>query len=212
MLREWKRTTTLPAQPAYRTIFVTSGTIEGDDGLVSTDGVANLDNLCQTEADSKGIGHDGKTVYKAMIDANSTSIDTRRVACLTANCGAGAGEAVNWVLEASREYRREDGTTVIGTTTSGGIFSFPLDNAITSTSTEVWTGMTTTWASGTNMTSAPACAYWQSQGASGTVGDASSTGTALLSSTTTLCSNTRALICVEQTRGSDVFTDYPGYN
>ena len=77
----------------------------------------------------------GSGTYKALITDG-----TNRVACTSANCATGgAGENINWVLTPSTEYFRTDGTTEIGVTTSAGIFSFPLSNAITASGV-AWTG------------------------------------------------------------------------
>lgn len=203
-------TTTLSAQPTWRKTFISSAVSGGSP--TNQDPATRLDGHCQTEANSKGIGHSGKTIYKAFFVANSDSY-TKRLPCLTAYCGSGAGEANGWILEASRQYRREDGTTVIGTTNANRIFDFPLTNSFSSTSEQIWTGFTESWAMPTN-NSLNTCSFFTSQdsGISTYVGDAGVTNEDAIYTTMATCNTSQKLLCVEQTRSQDVFYSYPGYD
>ena len=206
------KVTTLTAQPAYRKIMVTSNTITGGDGG-TTNGVTRFDNFCQAQANTLGIGHSGKTIYKAIIYKNELNGANNRYPCLTAYCGNGDGEATNWVLEASREYRRTDGTTVIASTTANRIFSFPLTNSFSSTNSQIYTGVTDSWARSSvdNQNNCGWFAYGDSAYESyyGSTGDV---GAGALNTGSITCDNALKIACAEQTRSQDVFTEYPGYD
>ena len=202
--------TTLTAQGSSRKIFVSTTTLVGG---AANSAVTRFDNICQTDANTLGIGHDGRTKYKAMFYQGSTSNGaTQRLPCLTGFCGNGAGEAVNWVLEANRQYVRTNGT-VIGTTDANRLLPFPLTNAISATSQTIWTGMTETWARST-IDNQNNCQFFQSNSASDVsyTGDAGSTTETAIYSGTTACDQAARLVCVEQTRSQDVFTEYPDYS
>lgn len=63
--------------------------------------------------------------------------------------------STDWPLKASTTYVQSNGTTVIGTTTAGAIFNFPLTSAFTTNNTVAWTGLTAAWG-----TSASNCSDW----------------------------------------------------
>ncbi len=210
-----KRVTTVPAQLAYRRIFVTIAPMLPTYGTNFTNGVARFDQQCQTDANALGHSNGGYTTYKAMVINNTTqnpTTTTRRNACLTANCGNGPGEAVNWVLEPSTEYRRPDKTTIIGTTTSGGIFAHPLTNSWTGVNEEYWTAQNVSWATATNA-GAPSCVDWQSNASNNgaAVGLGNATDVTAVRSAVVACDQMRKVLCVEQKRTQTVFTEYPGY-
>lgn len=100
-----------------------------------------------------------------------------RTACTTVDCGgAGAAEHVDWPLAPSTEYRRLDGTTVIGTTNAKGLFDV-LRASVDTADGFVWTGlaanMANTWTSW--LTSPSTCGAWGST-AQGTFGAAAYRG------------------------------------
>lgn len=210
-----KRTTTYNAQASYRRIFASTVAMDAASGAMGADGAARFDSQCQSDASTKGIDDGGHTTYKALVMTNTTSGVTRRVACLTANCGNGAGEAVGWILEASTQYRREDGTTIIGTTNANGIFDFPLTNSWTGVNEDYWTGFSETWATATN-NSVGSCSFFQNKNNDGTssfVGNGATTGIgAINTGTQAFCSAQKKILCVEQKRTQNIFVDYPGYN
>ena len=90
------------------------------DNVSTNTGISGLDNACANSSNKPSGG-----TYKALV------VDgTNRIACTTANCSGGTSEHIDWVLKPNKEYRRTDGSTVIGTTNSNGIFSFPISNGV----------------------------------------------------------------------------------
>lgn len=163
-------------------IFVTATTYSGNLG-----GVTGADAKCAADANKPSTG-----TYKALI-----ADGTARIACTTANCGGGATEHTSWVLAANKQYSRTDGT-VIGTTNSAGIFNFTtaLNNAIATTSANVWTGLAADW------TTSSDCADFTTSVSPpnyGAIGDKSATdSTAIKKTLTSGCDNSYSLYCVEQ--------------
>ncbi|MEQ9362884.1 MAG: DUF1554 domain-containing protein [Leptospirales bacterium] len=156
--------------------------------IVNT-GVSGLDSQCNSAADKPS----GGGTYKAMV-----ADGTNRIACTTANCGTGTGEHTDWVLKPSKEYRRSDGSTVLGTTTANGVFSFPLTNAIKTAvvgTNSTRTGLETNWTSSAND-----CSNWgdNTAGSSSAGGLHDQTNSNLLNIGTSGCSNASKVICVEQ--------------
>ena len=150
-------------------------------------GISGLDSQCSSDANKPS----GGGTYKAMV-----ADGTNRIACTTANCGGGTGEHTDWVLKPNKEYRRADGTTVIGTTTANGVFSFPLTAAIQTTivgTNSTATGLNTNWTSSAND-----CANYTTTGAITSNGPHDDTSSNLLSVGTASCGNTMKIICVEQ--------------
>ncbi|AAN48161.1 extracellular matrix-binding protein Lp95 [Leptospira interrogans] len=97
-------------------------------GITQADGYCNLDSNKPSKLLSLGGG------YKAMLVG-----DTRR-ASLSPNAGDGQ---IDWVLKPLQEYRRSD-DTIIGTTNSVGLFSFPFQNSFAG-NYAIWTGLDQTW-------------------------------------------------------------------
>ena len=136
---------------------------------------------------------------------NISAADNPRRACYAADCSdQGGNENLDWVFQPNTEYRREDETTVIGTTNSSSIFEFPLDNSFTGVNETYWTGFPSTWAilntGGGNID----CLGWTSKdgGASGRVGVGDETDSNAIDRTSgqASCSTSHKIICVEQTR------------
>lgn len=178
-----EETTSTPAcaTTAHCKMFVTvaSPTVTG--------GIAGLDASCASDASKPS----GDATYKAL-----AADGTNRIACTTANCSGGTAEHTDWVLKPNKEYRRSDGTTVIGTTTANGIFLFPLDAAVQtaiSGTNSTRTGLETNWTSSAND-----CANWSGTGGNSNAGVHDVTNDNLLSIGTSGCGNTARLICVEQ--------------
>lgn len=172
-------------------IFKTAVQFNGDlktNGSGST-GIAGADALCMADSNYPGNG-----TYKAlMMDG------VNRVACTTSNCGGGVSEHTDWVLAASTTYLRSDDTTTIGTTTSAGIFSFPLTNAFSSTSNSIWTGLHANWTLATHHCDGTA-APWTSSLSSvlGKVGVSDSTASNAITDNNDQCNLLCNLYCVEQ--------------
>lgn len=149
-------------------------------------GISGLDANCANDVNKPA----GGGTYKAMV-----ADGTNRRACTTANCSGGTGEHIDWALKPTKEYRRADGTTVIGTTTANGVFAFPLTNAIQTTvvgTNSTVTGLNTNWTS-----SASDCTDYTGAGNTSN-GLHDDTSANLLSIGTSGCGNSMKLICVEQ--------------
>lgn len=94
-------------------------------------------------------------------------VGTTRTACTSANCATGgAAEHLDWPLVPATEYRRADGTTVIGRTNAIGLFE-SLTSSIGLVDDFVWTGLSPNgMGTGTNWTtSASTCQNWASTSA-----------------------------------------------
>ncbi|MCR9141893.1 MAG: DUF1554 domain-containing protein [bacterium] len=152
-----------------------------------TTGIAGLDSQCQSNASKPS----GGGTYKALI------VDgTNRIACTTANCGGGTAEHTDWVLKPNKEYRRADGTTVIGTTSANGVFAFPLTNSVDPGSVPtnaMRTGMNNDWTSNAND-----CTNWSTTGGVAAGGVNNVTSNALIFIGTSGCTNSDRAVCVEQ--------------
>lgn len=152
-------------------------------------GIAGLDTNCSSDTRKPSNGR----TFKALV-----SDGTNRRACTNANCSTGTGEHLDWVLKPSKEYRRIDGTTVIGTTTANGVFSFPLTNVFQTTITgtnSIVTGLNTNWTSNAND-----CADWTTNagGTSTSFAVHDDLTSASLSAGTQACNNVSKVVCVEQ--------------
>ncbi len=185
-----------PAQEDYRIIFATANTYQGGSGFIGINGVNDFDGICRSEALQKGLIY---STYKALIYADD---ETDRYACTSGFCSGGIGENVGWILEANTEYRREDGTTVIGTSNASAIFDFPLDNGITGNAGDTyWTGISNTF-SFFNM-SQKNCLDFESKsaGAEGWIGNGAATTIAAFNDgSSASCATSRKILCVEQAR------------
>lgn len=135
-------------------------------------GIADIDAACNSG-------------YRAMVGGNGRHPDV-----------ASSG-AVDWVLSANTEYRRNDGVTVIGTTTAAAIFSFPLTNSFSATSGKYYTGLSTTWST----SDAISCQDWGSMADDRTYGDALSVTTSAIAEGMHDCGTSGPaayVVCVEQ--------------
>ena len=170
-------------------MFVTATAVQGNFGAAS---VADL--ICANDANKP---NDGDT-YKALVTYGN---GTRR-ACTTANCATGGKtENVDWVLYASTNYTRVDGTAIATTDGAAIITSFPIANAVSTTALEAWTGFTNNpaWTSAATDN----CTNWTSTAASGPPGGS----TGIVNNTTNFnlvfafgynCNQSKRLICVQQ--------------
>jgi hypothetical protein len=152
-------------------------------------GISGADSKCTSDPNNP---HDGAT-YKAMLVDGSN-----RVACTSANCTTGgASENVDWVLAANTTYVQSDGVTVIGTTTSAGIFTFPLTNRLSARNAYAWTGLRSDF---TSLGLGSTCNHWTqaSNVSAGEAGLASMTDSNAISSRTITCVFGEAIYCVAQ--------------
>lgn len=181
-----------PLASGFKRIFVTASSYTGafrTHGFGIT-GVEGADTVCDRDTNNP---QRNCSRYKALIADGSN-----RYACSTANCGGGVIENTDWVLQASTQYRRVDGTTVIGTTTAAGIFSYPVTNGFAATADDVWTGSWTQgdWTSGQN------CSDW-SDGTGGVLGSYGANPSAtdkyiMVDDSDASCGISKKLYCVEQ--------------
>ena len=164
-------------------IFVSATTHDGNFGASASAALTAADALCNADANKPATG-----TYKAMI------VNTARTACTTANCGGGISENVNWILSANTSYYRANGTTLIGTTNAAAIFPIPLTNAPHTAATIVYTGLYSNWT-----TDSSTCSNWtNNSGIFGVYGQANLTSDGFIIGGSILCSNSRAVYCVEQ--------------
>jgi hypothetical protein len=168
------------AAPPTLYIWITAKTYEPE---VDFSGVAGADSLCMSDSAKPS----GVTTAKAML------VDgVNRIACTSSNCTTGgAAENVNWVLLPNATYLNAAGQT-IGTTTSAGIFTSTLSNAVSAVNSIAWTGMTPTWTTDTGAT----CSAWTSDTVFGEGGYTDSTSEDdLLGAINYNCGNPWLLYC-----------------
>lgn len=151
-------------------LFITDALSMGNLG-----GTAGADAKCMSDANYPGSG-----TYKAMIGDSSRSASPT---------------PTDWVLKASTEYRRLD-DTVIGTTNASRVFSFPLDNAMSTEYEYVWTGLDDDWTTPVNGT----CNNWTDSSTSytGFYGYAKTTSSSVLDHANYYCDYNNKIVCVEQ--------------
>ena len=151
----------------------------------SGDGISGIDSDCATNAVGAGLPASN---YRALL--MTTGGTTIR------------NQTTNWVLKPNKEYRRQNGTTVIGVTNSSSVFSVfsgSLTNSFVGAFTNVFTGISVTsdtvWTPNANN-----CSNWTSaaavaaQGANGNSANIFS----IDSGTSQTCNTGVAVYCVEQ--------------
>ncbi|PJZ83689.1 hypothetical protein CH366_10275 [Leptospira harrisiae] len=110
-------------------------------------GISGFDTYCNNSTNKPS----GSYTYKALV-----SDGIKRRACSTANCSGGTSEHIDWVLKPNQQYKRNDGTTVIGTTNANGIFVTSLTNSVepnlVTGSDVVLTGINDNWTPGDDCT------------------------------------------------------------
>lgn len=169
-------------EPRRPRIFVTNMGYTGDLG-----GITGADNKCLSDsANPMGVGNGS---WKALLAGGG------RQACTTSNCTGGTSEHIDWVLKADTDYLRPDGS-LIARTNAAGIFTFPLNQAISSDSSAIyaWTGLYGDWLAANN------CADWTSSIALGTGvrGLINQNGVLAINSAISPCNTASRLYCVEQ--------------
>jgi len=165
-----------------KVIFVTATT---ENGNLSRP-IAGDTAICPTDAHKPA----GTASYKVIL---VDSQDQTRVACSNPNCAGDAGsQHVDWALAPNTTYTRPDGT-VIGTTTSGAIFAFPLQNPISASNVTVWTGLNADWT-----TNANTCGGWLTSSGMGVVGAADQADSTSIAMASVTCTMQGAYYCVEQ--------------
>lgn len=170
-----------PAVSTPKYIFVTTNAVAANFG-----GISAADTACNSDANKTN-----SSTYKAMLVDGTNST---RKACTTSNCSGGTSEHTDWPLVASTQYKRTDGT-VIGTTDSNGLFTFPLTNSFAATSYNLYTGLSTDFTSATTD-----CSHWttNNSGTNGNYGSSAQVNTNAIDVITFGCNNVGRFVCVEQ--------------
>ena len=169
-------------------IFVTAAIYDGNLG-----GVAGADAKCQADANRPNA-----STYKALL------VDGYyRVACTQGNANCAANQHVDWVLAANTVYVRSNGSTIIGTTNSEGIFPWSggaLSNSIGPDVATAYTGLGSDWTRYPGCGSYCDCTWFtkNTSGDSGSIGQAASLTSNMIVLGTASCSTSHALYCAEQ--------------
>ncbi|MGE3262718.1 MAG: DUF1554 domain-containing protein [Bacteriovoracia bacterium] len=133
-------------------------------------GTAGADLYCNADAQA------GNDTYKALISVTSRQ-----------------APSADWPLKANTTYYRIDGTTEIGTTTAGAIFSGTLTNSVNASNSTVWTGLSSGFI-GNNE-----CSGFTSTVGTAHTGQSDQTSVAsMISNGTSNCTSTLSLYCVQQ--------------
>ncbi len=159
-------------------IFVTDSQYDGNIG-----GSAGGDAICMSDTNYPGTG-----TYKAMLVDSSRS-------------GNPLSQS-DWVLQASKEYRRLDGITSIGTTSNEAIFALsygsPLSNTFSATVTgALWTGL---YGQYDNWTTSYNCNNWtaNSSGITGRYGAGYAVTSSAVDYGPGSCNVLANIICIQQ--------------
>lgn len=153
--------------PTFKKIAITNNTTNGLIGSTANNAMNNADTLCDNEFPG----------YKALLGSSVRN------------------SSLDWVLKPNTEYRREDETTVIGTTNSSGIFDFPLDASFSSSAGNIWTGLIWDF---TSPNGANCGNFTIGTGDQGNYGDPTVTGSSAVISGGHQCHLTYRLACVQQ--------------
>lgn len=157
-------------------IFVTAANTTGGFGGSAAAAITGLDAACNADANKPS----GGGTYKALVGSTVR------------------GVSADWPLQANTSYYRADGTTLIGTTTAGSIFTFPLSASFTATAGLLtWSGLTVAYG-----LAGSTCLNWTSSanGDGGDLGAPNLTTNGALYSVFSNCdsfTNVR-LVCVQQ--------------
>ena len=162
----------------FRYLFVTAGDYTGSLG-----GSAGSDALCNADAGR----FPPASSFAAVLGAFN---GLQRYACLGATPGCPGGGSLNWPLIPNMEYRRPDGTTIIGSTDVNRIIALPLVNPISS-SGSAWSGMEGNW---NTLGATSECTGWTGGGTGNqwNLADATSTNAGNVA-----CGAALKLICAE---------------
>lgn len=169
-------TPVLPCNPCR--IFITAVPYSGGLG-----GISGADNKCAIDTNKPNSG-----IYKAFL-----SDTIARRACLTANCGGGVSEHLDWVMKPNSSYVRSIGAVTIGTIDSNGLLTTQT-NSVTISSVTTWLGFNANWTTEPGLH----CDNWidGSNSFVGTLNDQSTNP--MIGAATNLCNNSHSLLCVEQ--------------
>lgn len=154
--------------PVFKIFNVLTGTRPGNFGATASEAITFLDGLCATDFGAS---------FKAFIASSVRN------------------PSIDWVLKPNTEYRRSDSTTIIGTTNSNSVFNFPLDNSITPSWSQYWSGFDANWNLSSNN-----CSDWTNgtNSTTGSAGNGENNNSGSISYSTPSCNLTSYIICVEQ--------------
>lgn len=159
-------------------------------------GTSNFKRIAITTAQSDGgLGLGGNAIVALENADGICHNEFPGFKALLSNEGRYNGANGDWVLKANTEYRRMDGTTVIGTTNANSVFNFPLQNSMGTTSVSAWTGLEANWGGSMNTCDDWTDAYAAGFGTDGDTGAVDSTSVANFGGS---CQTQRKLICIEQ--------------
>lgn len=150
-------------------MFVSSTTTAGSFG-----GASGADAICMSDLSKPGSG-----TYKALLRSSTRS-----------------PPSTDWPLKASTTYYRSDGITVIGTTTTGGIFNFPVTNSASGAADNYWTGMDLDWSAAAGLD----CLDWSNGTFTefGYLGRGTAANFRFIRNAGFNCDQPASLLCVEQ--------------
>lgn len=177
---------TYTTQTAYK-IFVTSGNYKGNLKAGYSSAVSGADAICNADSANP----DTSQYYKAML-----SVVSERYACNGDNL-CGSGNNLNWVLQPRTSYYNLN-SSLIGITNGQSIFNFPLDLSFgLGSSSNVWTGLSTTWGS---VDGGDSCKAWTSSSSDnkGRCGRSAQVDPGAISNDKQDCNGQRKLYCVMQ--------------
>ncbi len=166
---------------SFKYIFLTTSSYNGNLG-----GLTGADTKCNADSAKPNF-----STYKAMV---GTSAGRKPCTTVSQCTGLNGSQAIGWVLQSGVQYRRADGTTIIGTANNDLIIPLPLTNSI-STSSEAWTGIDDDWRQ-TGIT--PNCSNWGAATGNGAKSDLTKKNSDAINSGNSGCPTSRKLICVEQ--------------
>ena len=174
-----------PTQPTCRTrgfCYMFKTAVAQADAQ-SIGGVSSADTICSSNSARPAAA---TNTVKALLVAGTT-----RRASISANAGDGQ---IDWVLWPSTQYRRADGTTIIGTTQPTGLFTFPLAASFGPGGSAFHAGLTATWT-----TSGNDCGGWTNNLGTKDLGDENNVNSSAIFTGNIGCANPGYhLMCVEQ--------------
>lgn len=180
-----------PVPAGAKRLFVTSRTHNGLWGGSAAAAITNADAFCNSDPSKPLVT---SATYKALL------VNASRKACTSVNCGGGAGENLDWVFAASKNYVTREGVA-LGATDASGIFTAFSRALLTNIVDHAWTGLETTnreWTVDTNQ-----CNDWRSNDGFSYSGSAwvprgADLGDIYAQNDTQTCDTLLRLICVEQ--------------
>ncbi len=159
--------------------FTTAFSFQGNIG-----GISGADSKCMLD-----FNRPSSAVYKAVLSDGAA-----RVACTSPGCSGGVAEHSDWVFSSGTNYFRQDGLTLVMTTTPAGVFTFGTLLNSFAAGGAYWTGLAPDWTS-----AAGNCSAWSATAGAGRVGSLSGLNAQAISNGATNCNSAPGpLLCAEQ--------------